>query len=309
MNEPVDVEALVRDWPVRNRSQIEFDGPVALDDPAETFHSASKINPSVWARWTAQTGRLEQNRRLAVGARRSGQRNLASDIVALPRPRRVEARIADVITSRRSRRQFGSGSLSLTDLATILAWGYGVTGDLPTSDEGPEQLLRSAPSGGALYPLDLFLAAKRIGGISPGLYKYDPHDHALELRAGEESAAVCAQVLTESLGPIASAHEPPLVLLITGMFWRSRFKYGLRAYRFCLLEAGHVMQNVLLAATALELAATPVGGFPDLAVEALLGVDGVNQSILYAACVGKLGESGGIARTPRGGDAASTGVC
>ncbi len=78
-----------------------------------------------------------------------------------------------------------------------------------------------------------------------------------------------------------------LLVVVTGVFWRSRFKYGLRGYRFTLLEAGHLGQNLLLAAAALDLAALPVGGFYDRRVERLLGVDGVNESALYLFAVGR----------------------
>jgi SagB-type dehydrogenase family enzyme len=71
------------------------------------------------------------------------------------------------------------------------------------------------------------------------------------------------------------------------MFWRSRFKYGLRGYRFTLLEAGHLVQNVLLSCTALGLAAVPIGGFYDRPVDELLGVDGVNESVVYAVSLGR----------------------
>jgi SagB-type dehydrogenase family enzyme len=70
------------------------------------------------------------------------------------------------------------------------------------------------------------------------------------------------------------------------VFWRSRFKYGLRGYRFVLLEAGHAAQNALLAAAALALAAVPLGGFYDRRVDELIEADGVDESALYLVCVG-----------------------
>ena len=76
------------------------------------------------------------------------------------------------------------------------------------------------------------------------------------------------------------------VVLIAAIFGRTRFKYGLRGYRFALLEAGHVAQNVLLAATALGLAAVPLGAFYDRRMDAFLGLDGVNESSLYAIALG-----------------------
>ena len=76
------------------------------------------------------------------------------------------------------------------------------------------------------------------------------------------------------------------LLLVAAVFGRTRFKYGLRGYRFALLEAGHVGQNVLLAATALGLAAVPLGGYYDRRTDEFLGLDGVNESTLYTVAVG-----------------------
>ena len=77
------------------------------------------------------------------------------------------------------------------------------------------------------------------------------------------------------------------MIAVTAMVWRSRFKYGARAYRFVLLEAGHVAQNVLLAAAALGLAAVPLGGFYDREVDAVLGADGLYEASLYLIPVGR----------------------
>ena len=77
-----------------------------------------------------------------------------------------------------------------------------------------------------------------------------------------------------------------LVLIVTSMFWRARFKYGQRGYRFALLEAGHLAQNVLLGAAALDLAAVPVGGFYDRKLAEFLAVDGVNEAPLYVIPIG-----------------------
>ena len=76
------------------------------------------------------------------------------------------------------------------------------------------------------------------------------------------------------------------VLLLLAVFGRTRFKYGLRGYRFALLEAGHVVQNVALTAVALDLAALPLGGFYDAQVDDLVGADGVEESVVYGVVVG-----------------------
>jgi SagB-type dehydrogenase family enzyme len=73
---------------------------------------------------------------------------------------------------------------------------------------------------------------------------------------------------------------------MTAMFWRSRFKYGLRGYRFALIEAGHVMQNAVLAAAALGIAARPLGGYYDRLLDALVGADSLDEASVYALLLG-----------------------
>ena len=80
-----------------------------------------------------------------------------------------------------------------------------------------------------------------------------------------------------------------VALALSAVFWRSRFKYGLRGYRFVLLEAGHAVQNLLLCAAGLGIAALPVGGYYDRRLEALLDLDGVDEAVVYLVCLGRPG--------------------
>ncbi len=127
--------------------------------------------------------------------------------------------------------------------------------------------------------------ALAVADLDRAVYHYDPLDGLLERGRSEigdlARAAPSADVMTTA----------GAVLLIAATFWRSRFKYGLRAYRFTLLEAGHVAQNALLACTALGLASVPLGGFYDHFLDALLGLDGVDQSVLYAVSIGRPAEA------------------
>jgi SagB-type dehydrogenase family enzyme len=170
-------------------------------------------------------------------------------------------------------------------MGSLLFAAYGVT---RSPSEGREICLRATPSAGGLYPLEVYLAVRSCTGLEPGLYHYDPLRHDLEVLgdAGAFEGAQRCLVQSEIVSTAA-------ILIVTALFWRSRIKYGLRAYRFVLLEAGHLMQNVLLAAEALGLGALPLGGFFDGEVEALLGVDGVNESVVYAAAVGRQRETAG----------------
>ena len=117
-----------------------------------------------------------------------------------------------------------------------------------------------------------------MDGLPRALYHFDPLRHVLErLRQEDLEDDVRAAMVYEDVALGCGA-----LFVVSAMFWRTRFKYGLRGYRFALLECGHLVQNLLLAATALDLAAVPLGGFYDRRLDELLGVDGVNESALYA---------------------------
>jgi SagB-type dehydrogenase family enzyme len=168
--------------------------------------------------------------------------------------------------------------VAVAQLSGLLHAAYGVT----AAGSGGTRL-RAVPSGGALYPLELYLLAAAVDGLGRGLYHFDPLEHDLERVQGAEAR----ERLLGSMIFRDVAEEAAAVVVVTAMFWRTRFKYGLRGYRFALLEAGHVVQNLLLAAGAYGLGAVPIGGFYDRLLASVLGVDGVDEAPVYAACVGK----------------------
>jgi SagB-type dehydrogenase family enzyme len=219
---------------------------------------------------------LEHDELLQVSSTRSVRRNSALPVIALPAAKRPQTSLADVLERRRSVRRFAATPLRLDELTALLHATYGVT----SPARGGLPAFRAAPSGGGLYPLELFVAARRVEGLEAGIYHYDPLDDVLRRVADDmEAAAISPHTeIVEGAGA---------VLILSAVFWRSRFKYGLRAYRFTLLEAGHAAQNALLAATALDLGSIVLGGFFDGRVDALLGLDGVNESSLVLVCVGE----------------------
>jgi SagB-type dehydrogenase family enzyme len=266
---------------VSEASSIYGDGGVSLDDPAETYHEASKLYRSMVARQVAGSSRLSVTPELQLSATRAVRRNLHRRVLVLPPPLAPETTLVKALAERRSERRFGSGRIAIRELATVLHAGYGVTRPARGDELQP---LRTVPSGGALYPLEVYAVLARVDDAEPGLYHLDPLRPALEVQLlGASPSAVLeeASVYPEVVAGCAAT------LLVSGMFWRSRFKYGLRGYRFTLLEAGHLVQNVLLMCAALGLAAVPLGGFYDRQVDDLLGADGVNESVLYAVCLGR----------------------
>lgn len=257
------------------------DGLPPLDDPAETYHEASKLHPSTAGRDAAGVRRLELSELLQLSTVRGIKRHLHRPSLTLPPPHLPLVSLADAVRARRSGRSFGDGDLRLGDLATVLHTAYGVTHSAVRPDGSPGEPLRAVPSGGALYPLELYVLAQRVAGTPRGLYHYDPWRHVLEcLPRGADWSAAELTAYPELLEPAAA------LVLVTAMFWRTRFKYALRGYRFALLEAGHLGQNVVLAAAALQLAALPVGGVFDARAEAVLGIDGVDESLVYLFALG-----------------------
>jgi SagB-type dehydrogenase family enzyme len=249
---------------------------VSLDDPAETFHEASRISCVALDHRSRGPSLLEHSPELRATVARAAARRSYASTIELPRSELPRAPLGEVVVHRRSQRSFQEQPVSLAQLSVLLQMGYGVTGTGPG-----EVRFRSVPSGGALYPLDLYAATPAVSGLEERLHHFDPLRGCLEL-----------------LGPVRRAQLAPLtpypelvadasvVVFVTATFWRSRFKYGQRGYRFALLEAGHVAQNLLLAATALGLASVPLGGFFDRQVNDLLGVDGLHEAALYVIPAG-----------------------
>ena len=271
---------------VRLAPVVYGDG-VPLDDPAESFHEASKIYPSFAGRQT-RAYLLEADEEVRVSSARCVKRNPHLPAVALPEPRFPDVPFGEVVNGRRSERTFGSGDLSLEQLSALLHAAYGTTHQLLTeAPAGVGPLLRTVPSGGGLYPLEIDVFAWNVSSLEPGRYHFDPLRRVLEVLAVEGFA----EAVRETTAYPAIATGCAALFVVSAMFWRTRFKYGLRGYRFALLEAGHVAQNLLLAATAFQLASVPLGGFFDRRLDELLSLDGVNESTLYAIAVGPRGGS------------------
>ena len=176
---------------------------------------------------------------------------IGSDGIALPEPS-VDGTVPveQALLRRRSVREFASEPLSLPAVSQLLWAAQGVT-----DPDGK----RSAPSAGALYPLEVHLVAGAVSGLRPGVYRYDPGEHKLEIRAeGDARARVASAALDQDW--VADA---PAILVITAVYGRTARKYGERSARYVHIEAGHAAQNVYLQAVALGLGTTLVGAFRD----------------------------------------------
>ncbi len=200
--------------------------------------------------------------------------------VALPPwPGPLGCDLADVIRQRVSDRRLG-GVVGLPAVAALLQLGYGVTRYAePTTARLPR---RAVPSGGALYPLEIYALVVSIEGLEPGVYHFEAFGRALERLPNQDLAAQIRTCFLDDHLVTGAA----ITIVVTAVPQRLRHKYGDMAYRMALLEAGHVGQNVCLVATALGLGVCPLAGYIDDALHDLLGLDGVDETVVYALAVG-----------------------
>ena len=156
-----------------------------------------------------------------------------------------------------------AASLSLESLGRVLHLTAGIT------LQRGGRALRAAPSSGALFPSELYMVARSVAGLAPGLYHYDPELHRLH-----------------ALGPVppslgsADAQDAPAVMLLTSIFRRTGYKYHNRAYRYALADAGHLLENLRLAVHGAGLHPTLLRQFDDAQAARALGVDGVEEGVL-----------------------------
>ena len=184
-------------------------------------------------------------------------------------------------------RGFDSAALSLAELGRLLHHANGVTGAKPLGDETFE--LRAAPSAGALYAGEVYVLAERVRGLPPGVYYYAVAEHELVALRGEGAAAE----LDAALEQPAAAAGVPAVFVLTNVFERYARRYANRAYRYALIDSGHIGENLRLAAVSAGLVETGPLRFHDDRLNALLGVDGRGEAVCALHAVGRPGAAAG----------------
>ena len=206
-----------------------------------------------------------------------GQIEPAEGLVALPKPETEDGTgLWTAIRARRSIRDFRPDALPLDQLSQLLWATQGIT----AARHG--FAFRASPSAGACYPLNTYVVVNRVAGLAPGLYVYDIGEAALgRRRSGDLSAAIAAACLDQEM-----AAQAAVVFAWAAVVGRSKERYAERAYRYIYMDAGHVGQNLHLAATALGLGCCAIGAFFDTEVNTLLGVDGLDEAAVYLSAVG-----------------------
>lgn len=255
-----------------------FDSP----DLADVFHENTKTDRR-WQRRTRKNSNELRGRLHAMASEVDPDRP-GRELISLPDDVSLDADVESVLQQRRSVRSHTPAPVSRRDVARVLRHGAGVS----TVDDGKRK--RTYPSPGALYPTEIYVAALRTDDLDAGLYYYNAKRHGLRVLRRDDPEAIRRDVLggfrSGKTNDARSFDDVPMVVLLTGSFWRVKFKYGSRGYRYVLQESGHLAQNLLLAAEAAGLAGFPYAAFDDERMNDLLDVDGVNEATLYTVLLG-----------------------
>lgn len=238
----------------------------------------TKLTPSTAAWRTAPIAEFASNADLVIESTQARRVYPGARRLPVPRSRAwTGPSIWSVLRRRRTVRSFSRRPIPRKLWMRIASEAAGVTGALPVPGTADlRQRLRAWPSAGALYPIELYAVP-----LDEGVYHFDPVDSVLEVVAERPVRSDAApHVLT-----IADEMSAPLLFVLTGAPERTLRKYGERGYRYLWLDAGHLAQNLLLAAAAVGLGACPIGGFLEDELARALGID-ARETILYLIAMG-----------------------
>ena len=202
---------------------------------------------------------------------------LSGSAISLPEPAHEGLSVEEAIRQRRSGRSYSDEALTLAEVSQILFAAQGITGS------AGDRMLRAAPSAGATYPFEVYGFANRVDGLEPGIYRYEPEGHALELvRAGEFGGALSEACVGQTMPEKAA-----LTIVLAAVPERTIDVYGQRGLMYIYMEAGHISQNIYLQCASLDLAVVAVGAFYESEVDALIGLDGEREATIYVNCIGR----------------------
>jgi len=207
--------------------------------------------------------------------------------IALPSPETLgfdQLSLRDAVEQRRSLRAYAETPLTLKELSFLLWCTQGVA-KVDRDDKGRiVNQFRTVPSGGARHPFETYLLLNRVEGLMPGVYRFLPHEHALMLI--REDKALTSRISAACYGQTAPS-QAAAVFVWAAVPYRTEWRYGPIAHRMIAIEAGHVCQNLYLAAESIGAGACAMLAYNQVQMDALIGVDGKDEFTIYMAPVGK----------------------
>jgi len=196
--------------------------------------------------------------------------------VKLPQFQEQTLPFAEILRRRKSIRSYSSEPVKISDLSFLLWASTGIQ----RTQRGRE--FRTAPSAGALYPIETYLIINNVEGLDKGLYHYNIAAHALEeLKIRDLGEEIAQAALDQEM-----CAEAAVVFVWSAIFFRSKWKYKQRAYRYVYLDAGHIVENLALSATGIGLGSCQIGSFFDDEINRIIEIDGAEESVIYLSAVG-----------------------
>ncbi len=290
------VRLLETNWDRRSRRIFD---PADL---AELYHENSKMRPINGLQQMLSSDVFQQPVMLEATTG-IGKRYPQFRHITLPDPVAPRSPLGEVILRRRSIRKFTGEPMSIQDLSSLLYFTNGITCrfDFKRPDTGAPLVhyFRASPSGGGLYPVEIYVCLVNVADTAPALCHYETREHSLAIL--DDSPGVVERTLrTFTAHPMFVRMDlASVVVLLTGVFERTYGKYGPRGYRYALQESGHIAQNVCLVSTALGYGSVAMAAFYDDEVNRLLGLDGVEEAVLYTLALGRSTEKVGRSVTPQ----------
>lgn len=199
----------------------------------------------------------------------------------------ISGDIWDLIMRRQSRRKYAPSALSLNELSFLL---WAVQGIRKVAGHKNPVTFRSVPSAGSRHPLETYLFANRVYGLQKGIYHYLPGEHALEVWDLDSNYDA---PLTRALCGQRFAAAAPVLFVWSALPYRTEWRYGLKASKYILLDAGHMCQNLYLACESIGCGACAIGAYDQDFMDELLGfapgpsAEPQYECTVYAASVGK----------------------
>lgn len=202
--------------------------------------------------------------------------------VALPQPAGLpfgQMALRQAINARRTVRKYSDQPVSVEELSFLLWCTQGVK-----ECTARPATLRTVPSAGARHAFETQLLVNNVAGLDPGLYRYLAIEHQLARldSAGDMNAQITAACLQQN-----QVRTSAVTFIWIAELARMRWRYGQRGYRYLHLDAGHVCQNLYLAAEAVGCGACAVAAFDDAELNRVLGLDGIDQFVIYLGSLGK----------------------
>ena len=207
---------------------------------------------------------------------------ISKEIIDLPDPTNVTVKnvaVHEAIDKRRSIRQYSSEPLSIGELSFLLWCTQGVKEVVQNYST-----FRTVPSAGARHALETYILVNNVSNVQSGLYRFLPLEHSIVREVVDSN-------LSEQIGEACFrqnfVNTSAATFIWTAVVYRMKWRYGERAYRYLLLDAGHVCQNLYLAAESINCGVCAVAAFSDDDMNALLDIDGIEQFVIYLATLGK----------------------